>query len=74
MNGHLRLNDQDQASLGELFERVISVTIRKMDLGKNCITCANFNLTTEICAPCGKRPPASVIVEGCSQYQNIIPF
>lgn len=74
MNTALRLTDQDQASLGELFERVISATIRKMELGKNCLTCANFDHATEICAPCGKRPPASVIVEGCSQYQNIIPF
>lgn len=39
-----------------------------------CITCDNFNEKTEICKLAGVRPPAKVIVNGCSSYEGVVPF
>lgn len=43
---------------------------------QSCINCKNFNEPDEICILYSKRPPAKVIVFGCSSYDDIgdIPF
>ena len=40
----------------------------------NCTTCEHFTESTEICKLAGVRPPAKVIVVGCSSYVEEVPF
>jgi len=42
---------------------------------RSCLNCDNFNEATEGCAKAqGNRPPALVIVLGCDQWIEDIPF
>lgn len=43
---------------------------------QSCINCKNFNEPDELCILFKARPPAKVIVFGCSSYDDIgdVPF
>lgn len=40
---------------------------------RNCTGCCNWNSEGEICRKFNVRPPISIIVKGCEQYEEI-PF
>ena len=40
----------------------------------NCVSCLNFNQHDEVCEIAKARPPAIVIVTGCEQWLDDIPF
>lgn len=42
---------------------------------QSCVSCLNFNPTTEICMLANQRPPARVIVFSCGEkWEKDIPF
>jgi hypothetical protein len=41
---------------------------------RTCITCDNFTEKTEVCELAKCRPPARVIANGCSSYEEVVPF
>lgn len=41
---------------------------------RSCITCADFEESSELCFKAGRRPPAKVIAQGCEEYNEDIPF
>jgi hypothetical protein len=47
-----------------------------MDNGyfRNCLNCKEWNEVSELCTKYLQRPPAKVIVTGCSEHSDLIPF
>lgn len=43
-------------------------------VSKNCVTCEFFDDIKEFCNIHKARPPAHIIVKGCADYANEIPF
>lgn len=41
---------------------------------KSCLNCIHFNEKSELCGRCNQRPPARIIVLGCEQHEDEIPF
>lgn len=41
---------------------------------QSCLNCYHFNEAAETCGRYGKRPPARVIVTGCCEWEDEIPF
>lgn len=43
---------------------------------KTCMNCCNFNATNDIdyCSKHNGKPPARIIVSGCPQHEDEIPF
>lgn len=41
---------------------------------RNCANCDNYNHKAEICAKYNTRPPCQVIVTGCPEWVDSIPF
>lgn len=41
---------------------------------RSCLDCGNFDEPTEICKLVDQRPPARIIVHGCEQHTNLLPF
>ena len=41
---------------------------------RTCLNCTQFNEATELCGRCNMRPPARIIVSGCDQHEDEIPF
>lgn len=41
---------------------------------QTCLNCTNFMKDTEMCDIYRARPPAHIIVSGCSDYMIDIPF
>lgn len=54
--------------------RSILETIRRARLYRSCLTCIHFDETTELCAIANQRPPARVIAQGCSAFEEAPPF
>lgn len=55
----------------------VDTLIEKMeDLGvfRSCLTCDFWEQTNEICGMFKQRPPARIIVLGCSEHSDEIPF
>ena len=49
--------------------------MRDKGLLRNCINCAHWSgAKTEICGLFKMRPPATVIVTGCNEHTDNIPF
>lgn len=44
------------------------------DARRSCVTCLNFEMSSEKCLLARKRPPAQVIAFGCDEYERDIPF
>ena len=40
----------------------------------SCINCEYFNHINETCDKVNQRPPAHIIVSGCPEWQQEIPF
>ncbi len=40
----------------------------------NCISCRYFNKETDVCGVYKQRPPARIIVRGCDQHSEVMPF
>lgn len=76
-------NDQDtwlkyyrmkQTKAREDFATKLANGLDDAGLFRNCLNCANFHYETEICAMYKQRPPARIIVTGCPDHTDLIPF
>ena len=55
--------------------KVIMDMLDELKFSKTCLGCEFFDEKTEGCAYAnGARPPARVIVSGCPEYIDRIPF
>lgn len=45
-----------------------------MGLFRNCLNCGEWNEKTEICKKYNLRPPVTIIVTGCENHSDLIPF
>lgn len=52
----------------------ISELVDRARIYQTCLTCTNFDEATEICSLAKVRPPARVIAQGCSAYNEVPPF
>ena len=61
-------------------ELLIAITLLEVQLNevkqlaRNCVACASFDIPREICMEHNARPPASVIVIGCDNFSDLVPF
>ena len=51
-----------------------SISAYLAGISKNCVVCDHFNIGPDICNYHKAKPPASIIVIGCADYVNEIPF
>lgn len=53
----------------------LALTAYLMDHGyfTNCLNCHNWQDKNEICSKYNQRPPALIIIKGCSEHTDI-PF
>lgn len=65
----IHLTPEETEALQILFARVGQLTAVKQGWGRNCLGCAFFDESTEICGKWKARPPARTIVQGCSAYE-----
>ena len=68
------LSGSQKQGLIKVLQETAKITIDAMGLNKTCLDCANFVESSEHCNIANARPPARVIVEGCSKFQNNEPF
>lgn len=57
----------------ELQKRLLGV-IEAARFEHTCLGCEHFAESSEVCAVYKQRPPARVIVQGCSAFEPIVPF
>lgn len=66
---------QREAMLRELANHLAE---RMIDEGwlRSCLNCDHFDKVKELCmfANYGQRPPAKIIVSGCENHSDLIPF
>ena len=66
---------EKELSTKEIVRRLSEVIILELNAGRtNCVLCEHFTLETEICKIANVRPPAKVIVHGCSSFSEVVPF
>lgn len=64
-----------RAGLDWLCEHLnVSMDTLRGELFQTCVSCWHFDEQREICKLCNMHPPARVIVNGCPQYYDEIPF
>lgn len=54
--------------------KVVQELCTKVQAWQCCLNCINWNARDETCAKFGARPPATIIVHGCRDHENDIPF
>lgn len=59
-----------QSIIAEGLERIA----KENHIYTSCINCQNFNEKMEICKLANQRPPARIIVFGCSEWDGGIPY
>lgn len=42
--------------------------------GRNCVNCDNWKTKEQLCGKFNASPPAEVIVVGCPEHTDLIPF
>lgn len=66
-------NSNRRAALSTLAEIFVD-KMMQIGLFQTCLNCEFWNKEKETCEKFNMRPPAKVIVVGCSEHSDIIPF
>lgn len=63
----------NQGNMRKLADLIVE---RLADAGvfQNCTNCREWNKEQELCNKFKQRPPAHIIVKGCSEHSDNIPF
>lgn len=56
------------------YMRILTEKLLREGIITSCVLCINFDSKTEFCTLAGERPPAKVIVTGCPQWLDDLPF
>lgn len=68
------LTTKNREALIKKLANEVALEWMKQGLYRTCLNCINWNDRTELCQKYKSRPPLKVIVTGCEEHDDEIPF